>query len=96
MVAWPSPDELKRVLDVSGDDWDVTLERVLDSAIARVKAEVGAWDEAVDVPDDNLAQAALRMAELMALRPESAVGTERDPTYQRLIYGRRRQFGVSS
>jgi hypothetical protein len=35
------------------------------------------------------------MAELMALRPESAKGTERDPTYLRLMTGQRRRFGIA-
>jgi hypothetical protein len=39
-----------------------------------------------------MAQAALRMAELIMIRPES---TEHDKTYQRLMYGHRRKFGVA-
>ena len=94
MADWPEAAELKQVLDVTSDDWDVTLYRVLDAAIAKVKADRGGWDPLVDVPDDNMAQAALRMAELMALRPEAAADTIKDPTYSRLMTGRRRVFGV--
>ena len=101
MAAWPELDELKQVLDVTSTDWDgdydgTRLTRLLSSAIEKVKADVGDWDEYVDVPDDNLAQAALRMAELLALKPElsAAVGAK-DPTYHRLVFGHRRTFGVA-
>ena len=92
---WPDLDELKQVLDITSGDWDVTVERILQAAIARVKAEVGLWDESIDEPDYNLAQAALRMAELLALRPEAAANAVSDPTYQRLLYAHRRRFGVA-
>jgi len=86
--------ELKQVLDVASEAFDETLYRVMAAGIAKVKADRGGWDEAVDVPDDNMAQAALRMAELLALRPEAAADTIKDPTYNRLMTGRRRVFGV--
>lgn len=101
MAAWPELDELKQVLDVTSSDWDgdydgTRLTRLLSAAIEKVKADVGDWDEYVDLPDDNLAQAALRMAELMALKPEvvAQVGST-DTTYNRLVYGHRRAFGVA-
>jgi hypothetical protein len=92
---WPGPDELKQVLDVTSEDWNDTLDRVLSSAIARVKGDVGSWDDDVDEPTDNLAQAALRMAELMALRPEAAAQAATDPTYVRLLKGSRQRFGFA-
>lgn len=94
---WPDVDELKTILDVDPQSavWDITLARVMASAINQVKSEVGQWDDVLDVPDDNLAQAALRMAELMALRPEAAAEALSDPTYQRLIFGHRRRFGIA-
>ncbi len=99
MAVWPDTDELKKVLDVDadgGDDWTTTLDRVLASAIAAVKSDVGRWDEDTDEPTDNLAQAALRMAELMALRPEAAASAGKtDPTYQRLMFGYHRRFAIS-
>jgi hypothetical protein len=104
-VAWPRLDELKQVLDVTGTDWDgdgagydddTRLARLLQAAIDKVKEDVGNWDDAVDEADSRLAQAALRMAELMALRPELSVQTEKDPTYLRLLKGHRRTFGISS
>ena len=97
MADWPDPAELARVLNVEGsnaDDWNVTLDRVMASAIRKVKSDVGSWDEDVDQPDDNLAGAALRMAELLALRPEAAADSIKDPTYARLMSGHRRVFGV--
>jgi hypothetical protein len=95
MPGWPSTDEVKQVVDVTSDDWDDTLARVTAAAIAKVKLDVGDWDEDVDEPDDALAQAALRMAELISLRPEAAVGVVTDPTYNRLLFGHRRSFGIA-
>jgi hypothetical protein len=92
---WPEAAELKQVLDVTSEDWDETLYRVLAAAIDKVKADVGDWDEATDTPDDRLAQAALRMGELIAQRPEAATETASDPTYRRLLFGHRRRFGVA-
>lgn len=102
MAEWPDAEELKQVVDVTSDDWDDTLDRVMAAAIAKVKLDVGNWDEYEDEPDEMLAQAALRMAELMALRADgtasfaaavSSIG--HDPTYQRLLSGHRRAFGVA-
>lgn len=95
MADWPDADEVKQVLDIASEDWDDTIDRVLSAAIVRVKDDVGAWDEDTDEPDDNLAQAALRMAELLALRPEAAAQAQADPTYQRLIKGRRKRFAIA-
>jgi hypothetical protein len=106
MADWPDTEELAQVLNVENvGDWSTTLDRVLASAIIKVKADVGAWDELVDTPTDKLSQAALRMAELMALRPEAAAGVgsrsglpasiSRDPVYQALISGYRRVFGIA-
>lgn len=94
---WPTLEELRKVLDVDPQStaFDTTLERVLTSAIEQTKQDTGAWDELIDVPTCKLAQAALRMAELMALRPESAVAAVADPTYLRLLSGHRRRFAIS-
>jgi hypothetical protein len=94
MADWPGPDEVKQVLDVTSEDWDDTLDRVLASAIARVKGDVGSWTDGQE-PTDNLAQAALRMAELLALRPEAAAEASADPTYMRLLKGSRQRFAIS-
>jgi hypothetical protein len=60
-----------------------------------VKLDVGNWVEYVDVPDDALSAAALRMAQLMALNPETAGTVGADPTYERHLFGHRRTFGVA-
>lgn len=102
MASWPDTDELAQVLNVDNvGDWQTTLDRVLDAAIRKVKSDVGLWDDDVDEPDSSLAQAALRMAELMATRPEgtaarfAAAVAAQDPTYLRLLTGHRRRFGIA-
>ena len=100
MAAWPDVAELKQVLNVESDDWDTTLERVLAAAIAKVKSDIGAWDDNVDSPNASLAQAALRMAELMSSQPEGlttrfVTAVTQDLTYQRLLTGQRRKFGIA-
>lgn len=94
---WPTIEELRKVLDVDPNStaWDLTLERVLDSAIQQVKNDTGAWDDLLDEPTPKLAQAALRMAELLSLRPESAAVAAQDPTYRRLMSGHLRRFAIS-
>ena len=103
MAAWPELDELKQLLDITSEDWDgdgedeeepTRLSRLLAAAIDKVKFDVGNWADE-DEPDDRLAQAALRMAELLALKPELASGTVADPTYRRLLQGHRRKFGFA-
>lgn len=102
MAAWPELDELKQVLDVTSDDWDgdgyedlTRLSRLLAAAIFETKKAVGEWDEYEDEPDDALAQYALRLAELMALRPEVAASAATDPTLARLLKGHRKRFAVA-
>lgn len=106
MASWPAVEELRRVLnvrdeDVANDDALATiLSRSLAAAITRVKRDVGTWDDDIDEPNDNLSQAALRMAELINERPDAAPGTRAwralgsDPTYQTLLIGERRSFGI--
>ena len=104
MSAWPELDELKQLLDITGDDWDgvedtdgsdTRLSRLLAAAIAHVKARVGDWDELLDEPTAGQAQAALRMAELLAQRPDSVPQAVHDRTFERLLVGTRRKFGVA-
>jgi hypothetical protein len=105
MADWPDVDQLKQVLavdDDGGSDLTTFVEGFLASAIAYVKADVGDWDEDVDEPNDNLAAAALRMGELMALRQSNAASSaaaaaigSKDPTYSRLMYDQHRRFGIS-
>lgn len=98
---WPLLDELKQVLDIRDEDeqWDgsedgTRLTGILDSAIEHVKNDVGKWTEYDDIPTVQMSRAALRMAELMALRPEDTDGWATDPTYQRHLFGQRRRFAV--
>ena len=106
MADWPDADELKRVLNIDSDDWDTTVDRVLAAAINTVKDDVGNWSEDDDEPDDMLAQAALRMGELISVRPTTQLESRRgrdmalstlsnDPTYRSLLKGHRRAFGVT-
>lgn len=96
VVDWPTVSELAQVLNVDNvGDWTVTLDRVLEAAITRVKLDVGNWEEYDDFPDENLAQAALRMAELISQRPEAAEGRVTDPVYLALLFGHRRSFGFA-
>ena len=95
-MAWPDADELKQVLDITSDDWDETVERVLASAIKQVKEDVGRWDEYLDEPDDKLSQAALRMGELISTRPTGdTTNLSKDPDYMALLKGRRRVWGIA-
>jgi hypothetical protein len=96
---WPDTDELAQVLNIAPsdavDDWQTTLDRVMAAGIAKVKSDVGLWgDTDEDTPSDSLAQAALRMAELMATRPTDP-SVARDPTYLRLLTGYRRRWGTA-
>jgi hypothetical protein len=99
MAEWPTETELAQVLNIDDPDaWTITIDRVLAAAIEAVKAEVGLWDddEYGDEPDERLAQAALRMAELIAQRPEASNAELRaDPAYRRLVSGHRRVFGIA-
>jgi hypothetical protein len=98
-MQWPDTAELAQVLniapDAAVDDWETTLDRVMAAGIAKVKSDVGLWgadDE--DTPPDSLAQAALRMAELIASRPSDPT-IAKDTTYLRLLTGYRRRFGIA-
>ena len=111
MADWPTLEELKQLLDITSEDWDgdsddTRLTRVLASAIDRIKAEVAGsvdhFDDIITEPSDSVAQAALRMAELIATRPDAGVsraGSDRmflqDVTILRLLKGSRRSFGIA-
>lgn len=105
MATWPDLDELKQLLDIKSDDWDGSsddsedesrLSRVLASGIARVKSDIGHWDDYEDEPTPNQAQAALRMSELLATRPTApASELGADPAYRALMKGSRRVFGIA-
>jgi hypothetical protein len=97
MAAWPVVAELAQIVNVENiADWENTLDGVLASAIAKVKNDVGDWDDETDEPDESLARAAMRMAELMSERPTgNATQLGRDPAYQAHLFGHRRTFGVA-
>ncbi len=99
--AWPSATELAQVLNITDNAWDDTIDETLAAAIATVKSNVGNWDDSVDLPTVNMGRAALRMAVLLAQQPAGVgVGITspaliRDPTYQSLLTGQRRRFGLA-
>lgn len=99
MADWPDTELLRKVLDIDDDTWDDHLDGVVAAAILRVQMDVGNWVEYEDIPDDSLSKAALRMAELMATRP-NATETEldelgQDKTYMAYMKGHRRVFGFA-
>lgn len=104
MAEWPGLEELKQVLDVTasedeaspwdGDEDNTRLTRLLGSAIDQVKLDIGAWIEYEDEPTDSQAQAALRLAEILALKPQmTAAEIAGDGIYLRLMKGQRVRFG---
>lgn len=99
--AWPTLDELKQWRDVTGAEWDgdgdlTRFQRELDAAIAIVKLDVGLWDELSDLPDAQLAEAAMRMAVLLrANAGESVELLKSDPQYQACLKGHRRRFAIA-
>jgi hypothetical protein len=111
MADWPTLEELKQLLDITSEDWDgdsddTRLTRVLASAIDLIKVEVYGsglnFDDVITDPTDSQAQAALRLAELIATRPDAGVsrtGSDRmflqDVTVLRLLKGSRRSFGIA-
>ena len=90
---WPTVDELKARLDITSNDWDDQLARLIQACIDETKAKVGDWDEAVDQPDEALAQSALELAVERGMTGESApaVGSRSGS----LLYGHRRRWGTA-
>jgi len=108
MIEWPDVKEFKQYLDVTGTEWDgveddsdgsslTRLSRALAAAIAYVKADVGDWDELVDEPDVQLAEAAMAAAiKFATLKRQVAVTAIRqDPVYLATIRGHRRRFAIA-
>lgn len=97
---WPQVSELAQILNIEPEEtvtaWLTTLNRILAAAITHVKAEVGRWDDGVNTPNDNLAGAALRMAELMSQRPgTSTAPATTDAAYQAFMTGQHKRFGLA-
>lgn len=99
-VAWPTTAELKQRLDVTSDDWDDQLDRLLAAAIAETKSRVGDWVDDFDQPDEAVSQSALELAvELSMNREEFSQirGTDRlinRSKSKQLLFGKRRRFGI--
>jgi len=94
--SWPTLAELKKIVDVdpNSNDFDVTIQRQLDAAIALVKAQVGEWDELIDVPDDQLSGAALRAAYLLSLK-ETPTAIVLDQVFMTYMSGHHRRFAIA-
>lgn len=93
---WPTVDELKQTLDIDSSAWDVTMTRQLAAAVTQVKIDVGLWDELTDMPDESLAQAAMRLAVLMRTNAEVPPALlSMDPIYQSCLKGHRRRFAIA-
>jgi len=98
---WPTLDELKQWRDVTGSEWDGDTDDTrftaeLAAAVAQVKLDVGDWDELVDLPDEKLSRAAMRMAVLMrenATQDTALLST--DPIYAAYLKGHRRRFAIA-
>jgi hypothetical protein len=91
-VAWPTLDQLKQRLDVTSDDWNTQLDRVLASAVTQTKARVGDWDEDFDQPDEAISQSALELAVEMGMTGEGV--SSQQSKSRALLYGQRRRFGI--
>jgi hypothetical protein len=93
---WPTLAELKKIIDVdpNSDDFDLTIQRQLDVAIALVKQQVGVWDDVFDVPNENLSGAALRAAYLLSLK-ESPAAIVTDQVFSTYMNGQRRRFSIA-
>jgi len=90
MATWPTVSELKARLDVTSNDWDTQLARVLAASIAETKQAVGDWVEGVDTPDDALAQSALERAIEYGMQGDGAPKKSRH-----LLKGQRKRFGTA-
>ena len=90
-MAWPTVAELKQRLDVTSDDWDSQLERLLAGAISMTKERVGDWVEDYDQPNEQQSQSALELAVEIASTGEAALGTSKSKV---LLFGQRRRFGI--
>jgi hypothetical protein len=92
-VAWPTTAELKQRLDITSDDWDDQLDRLLAAAIAETKQRVGNWVEDYDRPDEAVSQSALELAVEVAQTGEAAASSVASKS-RHLLYGKRRRFGI--
>jgi hypothetical protein len=93
---WPTVDELRLIVNVDPDShaFDVTLARQMADGIALVKQQVGIWDDVLDLPDDQLAGAALRAAYLLSLK-ESPAAIVTDTVFATYMHGHHRRFSIA-
>lgn len=91
-MTWPTATDLKRRLDITSDDWDDDMDRLLESGIRWVKVKVGDWNEDTDAPDESLSQAALERAVELATNGETVSPLPSKAVAQ--LYGHRRRFGI--
>jgi hypothetical protein len=92
-VAWPTTAELKQRLDITSDDWDDQLDRLLAAAISTTKQRIGNWVEDYDRPDEAVSQSALELAVELAQTGSDAVSATTSKS-RSLLYGQRRRFGI--
>lgn len=92
-VLWPTTAELKQRLDITSDDWDDQLDRLLAAAITETKQRIGEWVEDYDRPDESIAQSALELAVELAQTGSDAVSSPTSKS-RALLYGQRRRFGI--
>ena len=90
-MAWPTVAELKQRLDVTSDDWDSQLARLLAGAVDVTKARVGDWVEDYDEPDEAQSQSALELAVELAQNGTPEPGPTKSKA---LLFGKRRRFGI--
>lgn len=92
MASWPTTEELKARLDITSADWDDQLDRVLAAAVGQTKLRKGDWVEAIDVPDDALAQSALELA--VEYGTTGVMGPASTSKSGRFLTGQRRRFPI--
>lgn len=93
-VAWPTTAELKQRLDITSEDWDDQLDRVVAAAIAQTKQRIGEWVEDYDQPDEAISQSALELAVELAQNGEAAGLPGAVSKSQALLYGKRQRFSI--
>jgi hypothetical protein len=92
MATWPTAVQLKQRLDITSDDWDAHMDRLMAAGVQWAKDSVGDWVDGVDLPSDAVAQAALERAVEMATNGEASPPS---PKSVALLQGYRRRFAIA-